>query len=179
MKSTTSPTPSGLRKRVNSTLLSGRYICLCWASKRLAILKKPPLRSSRMAAKMLGESNCGRQHQSIEPSMLTSATVCRAPMTPQDPIGLYALSPLKKRGCNYSIRLVGAGEHGRWHVEAERLRCLEIDHQLVLGRRLHRHVGWLLALEDTIHIAGSAHDNQIAMNLRQRAPCHDYAAIRG
>src|SRR5262249_9675257 len=30
MKSTTSPTPSELRKRVNSTLLSGRYICLCW-----------------------------------------------------------------------------------------------------------------------------------------------------
>src|ERR1700730_14879145 len=32
MRSTTSATPSGLRKRVTSTLLSGRYICLCWAS---------------------------------------------------------------------------------------------------------------------------------------------------
>src|SRR5438105_9931642 len=32
MKSITSPTPSGLRKRVTSTLLSGRYICLRWAS---------------------------------------------------------------------------------------------------------------------------------------------------
>jgi hypothetical protein len=30
----------------------------------------------------LGESKCGRQHQSIEPSMPTSATVCRSPMTP-------------------------------------------------------------------------------------------------
>src|SRR6476620_9287591 len=37
-------------------------------------------------------------------------------------------------------------EHGRWHGEAERLGCLEIDHQLVLGRRLHWKVGRLLAL---------------------------------
>ena len=38
-------------------------------------------------------------------------------------------------------------------VEAERLGGLEVDHQLVLGRRLHRQVGWLLALEDAIDIA--------------------------
>ena len=38
-------------------------------------------------------------------------------------------------------------------VEAERLRGLEIDHQLVLGRRLHRQVGGLLALEDAIDVA--------------------------
>jgi K+ transporter len=82
MKSITSPTPSGLTKRVTSTLLSGRYICLRWASWTLAILKKPPFFSSRIAAKMLGESKCGRQHQSIEPSMPTSATVCRSPTTP-------------------------------------------------------------------------------------------------
>ena len=52
--------------------------------------------------------------------------------------------------------LVGAGEQQRWHVEAERLSGLEIDHQLVLGRRLHRQVGRLLALEDAIDIAGRA-----------------------
>ena len=38
-------------------------------------------------------------------------------------------------------------------VEAERLGGLEIDDQLVLGRRLHRQVGGLLALEDAIDIA--------------------------
>jgi hypothetical protein len=32
--------------------------------------------------------------------------------------------------------LVGAGEHGRRHVEAERLGSPQIDHQFVLGRLL-------------------------------------------
>src|SRR5262249_34427048 len=38
--------------------------------------------------------------------------------------------------------------------EAECLRGLEIDDQLVLGGRLHRQVGRLLALEDAIDVAG-------------------------
>src|SRR6266550_7211842 len=50
--------------------------------------------------------------------------------------------------------LVGAGNERGRHFEAERLRGLEVDHQLVLGRRLHWKVGWLLALEDAIDIAG-------------------------
>ena len=37
--------------------------------------------------------------------------------------------------------LIGAGEHRRRHGEAERLGGLEIDHGLVLGRRLYRQVG--------------------------------------
>ena len=52
--------------------------------------------------------------------------------------------------------LVGAGEHAGGIVEAERLGGLEVDHQLVLGRRLHRQVGRLLALEDAIDVAGRA-----------------------
>ena len=82
MKSTTSPTPWSLRKRVTRTLLSGMYICLCCASYRLAMRNEPPFWSSRIAAKTLGESKCGRQHQSMDPSMPTRATVCRSPMTP-------------------------------------------------------------------------------------------------
>ena len=42
------------------------------------------------------------------------------------------------------------------HVEAERLGGLEIDHEFVLGRCLHRKVCGLLALEDAINIAGRA-----------------------
>ena len=41
-------------------------------------------------------------------------------------------------------------------VEAERLRGLEVDHQFVLGRRLHRKVGGFLAIEDAIDVAGRA-----------------------
>ena len=52
--------------------------------------------------------------------------------------------------------LVGAREQRRRHVEAERLGGLEVDHQLVLGRRLHRQVGRLLALEDAVDVAGGA-----------------------
>src|SRR5246500_300268 len=44
--------------------------------------------------------------------------------------------------------LVGTGVDGCRDVEAERLRGLEVDYQLVLGRRLYRQVGRLLALED-------------------------------
>src|SRR6516225_1027042 len=53
--------------------------------------------------------------------------------------------------------LVGAGEYRWWNVETKRLRGLEVDYQLVLGRRLHRQVARLLALEDAIDVAGSAH----------------------
>src|SRR5262245_55825620 len=47
---------------------------------------------------------------------------------------------------------VGGGEQRCWHSEAKRLGSLEIDDQLVFGRRLHRKIGRLLASEDTIGI---------------------------
>ena len=48
--------------------------------------------------------------------------------------------------------LVGAGEHRRWHFEAERLCSLEIDHQLELGRRLDRQIARLLAAQQKAEI---------------------------
>src|SRR4051794_11965059 len=47
---------------------------------------------------------------------------------------------------------VGTREQRRRKFEAQRLRGLEIDRQLVLGWRLHRQIGRLLALEDTIDV---------------------------
>ena len=48
--------------------------------------------------------------------------------------------------------LVGAGEHGRRHGEAERLRGFEINRHLVFGRRLHRQVSRLFSFEDAVNV---------------------------
>jgi hypothetical protein len=44
--------------------------------------KRPARPASRIAPKTLGESSSGRQHQSMEPSRPTRATVRRLPMAP-------------------------------------------------------------------------------------------------
>src|SRR5262249_42075320 len=52
--------------------------------------------------------------------------------------------------------LVGAPEQRRRHVEAKRLRSLEIKYEFDLGRRLDGQVGGFLTLENPINVRGCA-----------------------
>ena len=52
--------------------------------------------------------------------------------------------------------MVGSGKQTQRDRETERLGGLKIDHQFVLGRRLHRKIGGLLALENAIDVAGGS-----------------------
>ena len=49
---------------------------------------------------------------------------------------------------------LGAGEQRWGHGEAERLRGLEIDHELELGRLLHWQIARPDAAQNSIHISG-------------------------
>ena len=49
--------------------------------------------------------------------------------------------------------LVGAGEDRLWNRDAERLRSLEVDDQLKLGRLLDGQIGGFLALENSPNVS--------------------------
>ena len=52
--------------------------------------------------------------------------------------------------------LVSARKQGVWYVEADRLGCLQVDHQLELGRVLDRQLSRLLALQNAIDVPPGA-----------------------
>src|SRR5881296_3175170 len=101
----------------------------------------------------------------LNPTPHTIAVYASRPLSPATtqhslPSGRYPLlGPDFHRLDRTSLRLahsfnhlVGAREQRGRDFKAERSCGLEVDHQLVLGRRLHRQVGWFLALEDAIDV---------------------------
>src|SRR5262249_5590604 len=61
----------------------------------------------------------------------------------------------QQHSCSFN-HLVGAHEHAERDFEAERLGGPHVDYQLVLGRRLYRQVGRLLALQNAVDVADGA-----------------------
>src|SRR4051794_21100427 len=94
MKSWTSPTPVSVKNRVTRMAVSGKYI---WEVRYPGSLgrmrKRPPCSSSSRAPNTLGESNLGQQNQSTDPSVVTSAQVCRSPMSPCSAIAVSVMGP--------------------------------------------------------------------------------------
>jgi hypothetical protein len=67
--------------------------------------------------------------------------------------------------------LVGAGKQRGRDGNSERFGCLEIDHQIELGRLLNRKVGWLCALENLVNVAsGSAKIVNLIWPVGRRPP---------
>ena len=115
-----------------------------WVNHRLA-LNKPALPSAPSKKSFSSVSS-----PIFAWSDFTSTAGCEVPPLPEP-----NTSAAPSSSCAFHLfdHLVGAGEHGRGHVEAERLGGLEVEHRFVLGRGLHWQVGGLLALEDAIDVS--------------------------
>jgi len=80
------------------------------------------------------------------------------------------------QGSEADIRVnhsISAGEHGRWHCEAEGFGRLEIDDQLVFCRRLYRQIGRFLSFQYSVYITCGA-----LIEVFQVGPIRDKAAAR-
>src|SRR5436309_127185 len=64
-------------------------------------------------------------------------------------LDLHRLDRTSLRLAHLFDHLVSAGEQRRWDFDAHCPRGLQIDHQLVLGCRLHRELGRLLTLPNS------------------------------
>src|SRR5262245_35676595 len=95
------------------------------------------------------------------------ALTCRWRSRPQHHLRTHA----PQQTASSFDHLISAREQRRRHVEAERLRGLEVDQQLVLGWRLHRQIGGPLALENAVDVSGGT-----PVRVDRRVPVGDQAA---
>ena len=82
MKSMTRTVPLAVTHSVSSTSVSSTYARRVHVPPSTGDSNQwPASRVSRSAAKHAGESKWGKHNQSIEPSVLTSAAVCKSPIS--------------------------------------------------------------------------------------------------
>src|SRR5215831_15793889 len=79
--------------------------------------------------------------------------------------GNICFAPDSDRKCGHVPRLfdhlVSRGEQRLRNADAERFCSLEIDNQIVFGRRLHWHIAWFLTPENTIDISRGSTDRLV------------------
>src|SRR6516162_5010595 len=75
--------------------------------------------------------------------------------------------------------LVGAGEQRRWHFEAYRLGCLQVDDKLELDWSLDGEVGGLGTFQDFVNIDSGAADHfDVARRIRHESAGIDILPVR-
>ena len=137
MQSASRTVPEAVLNSVSSTRVPGRYRRRTWLMRVAGAICQWPLRSSpSSAAKQASESNRGRHSQSMEPSRLISAAVCRSPTSAYSSIGAGMRRPPVStgEGCSGQAGWPGAdrrhpprvtrGPPGRVSVGAKRTPAL-------------------------------------------------------
>ena len=128
---------NGWPSRSDATDPRGARKCL-WCHRRRSGRSSAPAASDRLAPERRARSSAARQRLRPDAEVPAGSFISTS-------CSLHIIRSPRRRA-----RAAMRARRGR-------VPCrLEVDHQFVLGRRLHRQVGWLLALEDAVHVAGAA-----------------------
>src|SRR3974390_2804864 len=76
----------------------------------------------------------------------------RRPATALPGLDFHQLIAPALAGAFSLYHLVGTSEQCRRNIDAQHLRCLQVDDELEFSRHLHGHLRWFLAFEDPADI---------------------------